>query len=101
MRRAGGRLRPVLGGSLAWTRAFRSPQHLLRECGLPPPEGDREDARGRVLVVAGCLEVPGAILLGAEAALRAGAGKVRIATCRDLAVPVGLAMPEARVLALP
>ena len=82
-------------------RAFRSPQHLLRERGLPPPEGDSEDGRGRVLVVAGCLEVPGAILLGAEAALRAGAGKVRIATCRDLAVPVGLAMPEARVLTLP
>ncbi len=75
--------------------------HLLRERGLPPPEADSKDARGRVLVVAGCLEVPGAILLSAEAALRAGAGKVRIATCRDLAVPVGLAMPEARVLALP
>ncbi len=75
--------------------------HLLRERGLPTPETDSKDARGRVLVVAGCLEVPGAILLCAEAALRVGAGKVRIATCRDLAVPVGLALPEARVLALP
>lgn len=75
--------------------------HLLRERGLPMPEADSKDARGRVLVLAGCLEVPGAILLCAEAALRAGAGKVRIAACRDLAVPIGLALPEARVLALP
>ncbi|AWN38272.1 NAD(P)H-hydrate dehydratase [Methylobacterium radiodurans] len=74
---------------------------LLRAVGLPEPGGDSKDARGRVLVAAGCLEVPGAILLCAEAALRVGAGKVRIATCRDLALPVGLALPEARVLALP
>ena len=45
--------------------------------------------------------VPGAVRLTAEAALRAGAGKVRIATIAGAALPLGLALPEAAVLALP
>ena len=44
----------------------------------PPADGDKED-RGRLLLVAGSLEVPGAAMLAGNAALRAGAGKVCIA----------------------
>jgi hydroxyethylthiazole kinase-like uncharacterized protein yjeF len=69
---------------------------------LPQPgkEGDKEE-RGRVLVVGGATEMPGAIILAGVAALRAGAGKLQIATCRSIAQAVAVAVPEARVFALP
>jgi hypothetical protein len=74
---------------------------LLRRWPLPRPdaEGDKNE-RGRVLLVGGSTEVPGAVLLAGTAALRAGAGKLLIGTVAFLAGPVGLAMPEARVVAL-
>jgi len=68
---------------------------------LPPVvDGDKE-TKGRLLVVAGSREVPGAALLTATAAMRAGAGKLRIATSESIAVAVGIAMPEAMVVPLP
>ncbi len=54
-----------------------------------------------MLVVGGAVEMPGAVILAATAALRAGAGKLQIATCRSIAPSVALAIPEARVFALP
>ena len=53
------------------------------------------------MVVGGAVEMPGAVILAATAALRAGAGKLQIATCRSIAPSVALAVPEARVFALP
>lgn len=76
-------------------------EHLLRRVPLPEPEGDSKDGRGRVLVVAGCTQLPGAVLLAANAAMRVGAGKLQIAVCRDLAIPIGLAVPESLVVGLP
>src|ERR671913_365624 len=75
---------------------------LLREMPLPQPSetGDK-DERGRVLVVAGSPEVPGGALLAGVAALRAGAGKLQIATAASVAPHLGLAVPEALVVALP
>ena len=73
---------------------------LLRTNPLPMPEEGDKDARGRVLIVGGSLEVPGGALLAAEAALRTGAGKLKIATCRSIAPQMGLAMPEALVMGL-
>jgi ADP-dependent NAD(P)H-hydrate dehydratase len=75
---------------------------LLREMPLPQPSdsGDK-DERGRVLVVGGSPEVPGGALLAGVAALRAGAGKLQIATSASIAVHLGLAVPEALVIALP
>jgi ADP-dependent NAD(P)H-hydrate dehydratase len=74
---------------------------LLRTMPLPQHrEGDDKDARGRVLVVAGSAEVPGAAMLSGLAALPAGAGKLQIATARSVAVALALAVPEARVTAL-
>ena len=68
----------------------------------PPPvtDGDKE-TKGRILVVAGSRSVPGAALLTARAALRAGAGKLHIATIAGAALAVGVAMPEAMVTPLP
>ena len=67
---------------------------------LPPiVDGDKE-TKGRILVIAGSREVPGAALLTATAAMRAGAGKLRIATVESIAVAVGVALPEAMVVGL-
>ena len=67
---------------------------------LPPVvDGDKE-TKGRILIVAGSREVPGAALLAAISAMRAGAGKLRIATAESIAVQIGIAMPEAMVVAL-
>lgn len=67
---------------------------------LPPiVDGDKE-TKGRLLIVAGSRDVPGAALLTATAAMRSGAGKIRIATVCSVAVQLGLAVPEAMVLGL-
>ncbi len=73
----------------------------LRAWPLPMPsaEGDKED-RGHVLILGGSREMPGAIILAATAALRAGAGKLTIATGASVAQLVALAIPEARVIGL-
>jgi ADP-dependent NAD(P)H-hydrate dehydratase len=75
---------------------------LLRRIALPTPDaaGDK-DARGRVLAIGGSTQVPGAILLAGVAALRAGAGKLQLATSRSVAPALGVAVPESLVMALP
>ena len=75
---------------------------FLRQIPLPlPAEDGDKDQRGRVLVIGGSTAVPGAALLAATAALRAGAGKLQIATCQSIAMHLGLTVPEALVLGLP
>jgi ADP-dependent NAD(P)H-hydrate dehydratase len=66
---------------------------------LPEPEmeGDKR-SRGRVLVVAGSVDIPGAALLAGLGSLRAGSGILQIATCRSNAAHLGVAMPEAMVI---
>lgn len=73
---------------------------LLARRPLPRHDGggDKED-RGRVLIVGGCAEVAGAALLAGLGALRAGAGKLQMATAPEAAVPLAVAAPEARVFA--
>ena len=73
---------------------------VLRAWPLPAP-GQGKDARGRVLVVGGSAQTPGAVLLAAEAALRCGAGKLQVATTRSTALAVAVALPEAAVVPLP
>lgn len=72
---------------------------LLKRLPLPhhPEDSDKED-RGRLLVVAGSRELPGAALLAGTAALRAGAGKLQIATAESISPALGIAIPEARVV---
>ncbi len=52
------------------------------------------------MVIGGEREIPGAALLAGLAALRAGAGKLQIATCASASVQLGIAVPEARVIGL-
>lgn len=54
-----------------------------------------------MLVAGGSTEVPGAVVLAGVAALRAGAGKLQLATCVSVATAVGVSVPEARVIPLP
>src|SRR5688572_4702509 len=68
---------------------------------LPPIVDGGKESKGRILVIAGSREVPGAALLAATAAMRAGAGKLRIATVESIAPKLALEMPEAMVIALP
>lgn len=75
----------------AWLRANPLPQ---------PDEQADKNARGRVVVVGGCLTVPGGVRLTAEAALRAGAGKVQVATIEAAAITLGAFLPEIAVLPL-
>jgi ADP-dependent NAD(P)H-hydrate dehydratase len=75
---------------------------LLRDWPLPQPDaqGDKEE-RGRILIVGGSPEMPGTMILAATAALRAGAGKVQVATCASIAPMVAGTLLEARVFAMP
>ena len=83
-------------------RSVRVTPSVLRRMPLPQPgAGGDKDTRGRVLIVGGAREMPGAIILAATAALRAGAGKLQVATARSIAPFVALALPEARVFGLP
>ncbi|CAO3414910.1 NAD(P)H-hydrate dehydratase [Azospirillum endophyticum] len=75
---------------------------LLRGMPLPLPDGDGDkETRGRALVVAGSVPVPGGALLAGIGVLRAGAGKLQIATAASIAPHLGLALPEALVAGLP
>ncbi len=74
----------------------------LRRHPLPSvAEGGDKNARGRVLVVGGAELVPGALRLTGEAALRAGAGKLQMATVRAAAMPLAVLVPEASMFGLP
>ncbi len=88
----------VAGGK----RVRRVSATLLARMPLPAIDerGDKEE-RGRALLVGGSAEVPGAIVLAGTAALRAGAGKLKLATAAAVSAEVGVAVPEALVIGLP
>ena len=73
---------------------------VLQQWPLPRLDGDK-NARGTALIVGGCTQTPGAVLLAAEAAIRLGAGKVQIATTASTATMLGAIMPEGYVEGLP
>lgn len=83
-------------------RVQKLDKDLLLNWPLPIPsvDGDKED-RGHVLVIGGSREMPGAVILAATAALRAGAGKLTVATGASVAQLVASALPESRVIGLP
>lgn len=69
---------------------------------LPDPGTDTDkNERGRVLIAGGSMQVPAALRLTGEAAFRAGAGKVQLATVEAAAPGLGMGIPEASVFALP
>jgi len=68
---------------------------------LPPrPERGHKGDFGRLLVVAGSIDYPGAALLTALGAMRAGAGLVRVATAESVAARLAAAVPEITWMAL-
>ena len=71
----------------------------LRDWALPAPGSDKHD-RGHVLVVGGAAATPGAVRLAGEAALRAGAGKLALATADRHVAALGVAVPESSVMGL-
>jgi hydroxyethylthiazole kinase-like uncharacterized protein yjeF len=85
-------MKPPVALDAAWRGAHPLPDH-----------GDATDknARGRVLLVGGSAFVPGALGLTGEAALRAGAGKLQIATVDAAAMHLGVLVPEAAMIGLP
>jgi ADP-dependent NAD(P)H-hydrate dehydratase len=71
---------------------------LLRRHPIPLESHGGKEGRGVALIVGGAPQMPGAIALTATGALRAGAGKLQIATSRSIAREVGIVMPEAYVI---
>ena len=63
-------------------------------------ETTSKQGRGQVLVVGGTRETPGAVYLAGVAALRAGAGKLQLATASSATPSMAIAVPEARVVAI-
>lgn len=73
----------------------------LKRHPLPPVvEGDKY-AHGKLLVIAGTRDIPGPAMITANAAMRAGAGKITIATVSSVAPQLGMAVPEAMIVAMP
>jgi len=83
------------------TRDTRLDRSALETHPLPQVIDGGKETKGRILIVAGSREVPGAALLAAMGAMRAGAGKLKIATVESVAPHIGVAMPEAMVVGMP
>ena len=82
-------------------RSRKLTRSLLERRPLPAPQSDDDkEERGRVLVIGGEVALPGAVVLAGIAALRAGAGKLQIATCKTIAPAIGVAVPESLSLGL-
>ncbi len=71
---------------------------------MPLPDWSDETAkhnRGKLLIIGGSARIPGALILAARAALRAGCGTVRVAAPKSVALHIGIVVPELFVLPLP
>jgi len=75
-------------------------REVLRDWQLPDP-GSSKGSRGTVLMVGGSSSVPGAMLLAGEASLRAGGGKLQVATTDSVAAQMAVTIPEALVSRTP
>lgn len=74
----------------------------LRKNPLPPlPCELDKNSRGQVLIIGGSRTVPGGVRLTAEAAFRAGAGKVQLAVPESIGLGLGLLIPEAGIISIP
>jgi ADP-dependent NAD(P)H-hydrate dehydratase len=73
---------------------------LLRDWPLPEAGNSKYD-RGRILVVGGAAQTPGAVQLAGLAALRVGAGHLTMAVAASASVALAVAVPEAGVVGLP
>ncbi len=75
---------------------------VLRNWALPAvDEKADKNSRGKLLIVAGSPEIPGAIILCATCAMRAGAGKIQILSPKSVATDIALKLPETLVHGCP
>ena len=75
---------------------------LLKAHPLPNWSDETHKAdRGKLLLIGGSKRIPGAVILAARAALRAGCGSVRVAAPASVAMAIGIAVPELMVVPLP
>ncbi|WP_205481208.1 NAD(P)H-hydrate dehydratase [Sphingomonas arenae] len=72
----------------------------LKKHPLPPIGAGDKNERGSILVIAGSRDLGGAALLCALSAMRAGAGRLQIATVDLVAPHLAMAMPEAMVVGM-
>ncbi|MCL6698489.1 NAD(P)H-hydrate dehydratase [Sphingomonas sp. NSE70-1] len=72
----------------------------LRRHPLPPVEEEDKNSRGKLLVIAGTREIAGAASICANSALRAGTGKITIATVGSVAPLLAVGVPESRVVSV-
>ena len=84
------------GIKVNWTTATQASQWVP-----PRPPASHKGSYGRVLVVAGSTGMTGAAALASEAALRAGAGLVTLATPKHLNPILEGLLPEVMTLPLP
>ncbi|WP_254798281.1 NAD(P)H-hydrate dehydratase [Sphingobium sp. AS12] len=82
----------IISLDAGWCASHRLPQI---------DSGCDKNSRGRVLLVGGARFVPGALALTGEAVLRAGAGKLQMATVDAVASALGVLVPEAAMIGLP
>ncbi|HEY1489351.1 MAG TPA: NAD(P)H-hydrate dehydratase, partial [Micromonosporaceae bacterium] len=74
---------------------------LRHDWPLPDPsDADSKHDRGSITVIGGSASTPGAVLLAGLAALRAGAGRLTIATAASTSSALAVAVPEAAVVGL-
>lgn len=82
-------------------RPTRITDRTLHRWPLPPTDPALgKEGRGDVLVIGGSRQIPGAPMLAGIGALRAGAGRLQIATSRSISGLVAVNIPEARVIGL-
>ena len=75
---------------------------LLKTLPLPDWADDaNKGTKGKLLIIGGSRRIPGAAILAARAALRAGCGSVRVAAPESIALHIGLSVPELMVIPLP
>jgi len=72
---------------------------VLRDRPLPPPGADKNES-GRMVVLGGSTRSPGAVRLAGESGLRAGAGKVALATVESVLAGMAPLVPEAALVPL-
>ena len=83
------------------TKAKALSRSALRQFPLPATSDGDKESKGRILVIAGSRETPGGALLAGLAAMRSGAGKIRIMAVESVAISIAIAIPEAMVIGLP
>jgi len=83
------------------TQALLLSADLLRGSIPRRPIASNKGRSGSLLIVAGSREMPGAAVMVARAALRAGAGLITVASVASVCEAVSFHMPEALLMVLP